>query len=150
MTWHSKISDESRQIKRTYLRKVAVNQAIVEWIFPSAGDSRDLTIDDVPGKMDDWLYNGWGSDMLDDSRIYGPILAKRSIGTWSGLQLYFEVWPLLNAAGLGTEYFVEASFKTTNATTASTKHDALITYLQSHGWFLAQESLKTQLIMDRH
>jgi hypothetical protein len=67
-----------------------------------------------------------------------------------GLQLYIEVWPIRNAAGTGTEYVVEASFKTTNQTTASTKHDELITYLQGKGWFLAQDSLKTQLIMDRY
>jgi hypothetical protein len=118
--------------------------------LPSASDSRSLLKSNIPGKMDDWLYNGWGSDMLDGSRVYGPILAKRSIGTWSGLQLYIEVWPILNAAGTGTEYIVEASFKTTSETTASTKHDALITYLQTQGWFLAQDSLKTQLIMDRY
>jgi hypothetical protein len=67
-----------------------------------------------------------------------------------GLQLYIEVWPIRNAAGTGTEYVVEASFKTTSQTTASTKHDELITYLQGKGWFLAQDSLKTQLIMDRY
>jgi hypothetical protein len=118
--------------------------------LPSKSDSIKLLNDNVPGKMDDWLYNGWGSDMLSNSRLYGPILAKRSIGTWSGLETYIEVWPILNAAGTGTENVVEISFKTTSSTTASTKHDQLITYLQGQGWFLAQDSLKTQLIMDRY
>ena len=54
------------------------------------------------------------------------------------------------ASGSGTDYVVEASFKTDSATTASTKHDQLIAFLQSKGWFLAQDSLKTQLIMDRY
>ncbi|MCD1261314.1 hypothetical protein B5M42_021165 [Paenibacillus athensensis] len=118
--------------------------------LPSTSDSRDLLIDDLPGKMDDWLYNGWGEDMLDDSRKYGPVLAKRYTGTWSGMKTYIEIWPIVNAAGTGTDYVVEISFKTTSRTTASQKHDDLIAYLQTQGWFLAQDSLKTQLIMDRY
>jgi len=118
--------------------------------LPSASDSRDLLSDHVPGKLDDWLYNGWGEDMLDDSRKYGPVLAKRYTGTWSGIKTYIEIWPILNAAGTGTDYIVEISFKTTSRTTAAQKHDDLIAYLQTQGWFLAQDSLKTQLIMDRY
>ncbi|NBD27204.1 hypothetical protein [Paenibacillus glycinis] len=118
--------------------------------LPSIGDARSLMINDAPDKFNDWLNDDWGTDKLDDSRYYGPILAKRSIGTWSGMELYIEVWPIKKASGSGTDYVVEASFKTDSATTASTKHDQLITFLQSKGWFLAQDSLKTQLIMDRY
>lgn len=118
--------------------------------LPSANDARSLLKKNIPGKMDSWLYSSWGTAALNSSRKYGPILAKRSIGSWSGLQLYIEVWPILNASGTDTEYVVEASFKTTSAITASTKHDALMAYLQSKGWFLAQDSLKTQMIMDRY
>lgn len=118
--------------------------------LPGTSNSRSMLISNAPDKFDDWLFGGWGTDVLGVSRIYGPVLAKRSIGTWSGMTLYVEVWPILNAAGTGTEDIVEASFKTTSRTTASTKHDSLIAYLQSKGWFLAQDSLKTQLIMDRY
>ncbi|TDF98340.1 hypothetical protein E1757_11060 [Paenibacillus piri] len=118
--------------------------------LPSASDSRKLLVNNVPVKMDKWLYSGWGTDMLNNSRIYGPVLAKRYIGTWSGIKTYIEIWPIQNAAGTGIEYVVEASFKTTSRTTAQQKHDELIVYLQSKGWFLPQDSLKTQLIMDRY
>ncbi|WP_405082924.1 hypothetical protein ACI48J_12030 [Paenibacillus chitinolyticus] len=118
--------------------------------LPSVSDARSLMISNAPGKFDDWLSNGWGTSLLGSSRYYGPVLAKRSIGTWNGLKLYIEVWPIRNSAGTGTEYIVEASFKTTSESTASAKHDELIALLQSKGWFLAQDSLKTQLIMDRY
>ncbi|MFZ6733377.1 hypothetical protein ACO0LG_15730 [Undibacterium sp. Ji42W] len=118
--------------------------------LPSASDSRSLLKKNIPGKLNNWLYSGWGKSMLDSSRKYGPILAKRSVGTWSGLKLYIEVWPILNQAGTGTEYIVEASFKTTSEATASAKHDELQAYLISRGWFVAEDSLKTQLIMDRY
>ncbi|KAF2729113.1 hypothetical protein EJ04DRAFT_77744 [Polyplosphaeria fusca] len=118
--------------------------------LPGTSASRDMLINEAPDKFNDWLGNDWGTDTLSVSRIYGPVLAKRSTGTWSGLKLYIEVWPIKNAAGTGIEYIVEASFKTTSRTTASSKHDELITFLQGKGWFLAQDSLKTQLIMDRY
>ncbi|MFZ6639673.1 hypothetical protein ACO0LL_07995 [Undibacterium sp. TC4M20W] len=118
--------------------------------LPSASDSRSLLKKNIPGKLNNWLYSGWGTSMLDSSRKYGPILAKRSVGTWSGLKLYIEVWPILNQAGTGTDYIVEASFKTTSEATASAKHDELQAYLISRGWFVAEDSLKTQLIMDRY
>ena len=88
---------------------------------------------------------------VEKSRIYGPILAKRSVGTWSGLELDIEVWPIKEEAPkTGIEYIVEASFKTKSQSTASTKQAELATFLQEKGWLLAQDSLKTQLIMDRY
>jgi len=83
--------------------------------LPNQTDSRSLLINNAPDKFNNWLYSDWGTSKLSSSRIYGPVLAKRSVGTWSGQQLYIEVWPI-----------------------------------QSKGWFLAQDSLKTQLIMDRY
>lgn len=118
--------------------------------LPTIADARSLMINNAPGKFDDWLSSGWGTTKLQNSRYYGPVLAKRSVGTWNGVELYIEVWPIKNAAGTGTDYVVEASFKTNSQSTASTKHDQLVTFLQSKGWFLAQDSLKTQLIMDRY
>jgi len=118
--------------------------------LPGTSNSRDMLINDAPDKFDDWLGNHWGTDLLEVSRIYGPVLAKRSIGTWSGLELFIEVWPITNAAHTGTDYIVEASLKTESRTTASAKHDELITFFQNQGWFLAQDSLKTSLIMERY
>ncbi|WP_090677458.1 hypothetical protein [Paenibacillus tianmuensis] len=118
--------------------------------LPSVKDSRELLIDKAPGKFDKWLYAGWGTEQLQGARIYGPVLAKRYTGTWDGLKTYIEVWPIRSATGTGTENVVEISFKTDDRETASQKHDELVTYLQSKGWFLAKDSLKTQLIMDHY
>ncbi|KAF2418774.1 hypothetical protein EJ08DRAFT_49793 [Tothia fuscella] len=131
-------------------KKTASSSGYSGMDLPGTSNSRTIMINNAPDKFDDWLGNGWGTNNLAISRLYGPILAKRSIGTWSGMQIYIEVWPLKNAAGTGIEYLVEASFKTTSRTTASSQHDALITFLQGKGWFLAQDSLKTALIMQRY
>jgi len=131
-------------------KKTASDSGYSGMDLPDQSDSREFLIDEAPGKFEDWLGNNWGTDALAVSRIYGPVLAKRSVGTWSGLQVYVEVWPIRNAAGTGTEYIVEASFKTTSRSTASTKQAEFVTFLTGKGWFLAQDSLKTQLIMDRY
>lgn len=119
--------------------------------LPGTSNSRTMMIDNAPDKFNNWLYNNWGTDQLSNSRIYGPILAKRNIGTWSGIsKIYVEMWPIKDAAGTGTQYIVEASFKVTDRSTASSKHDELVRFLQGKGWFLAQDSLKTALIMQRY
>ncbi|KAK4031416.1 hypothetical protein C8A01DRAFT_51488 [Parachaetomium inaequale] len=118
--------------------------------LPDTRDSRDMLINQAPDKFDDWVSNGWGTTALASARIFGPILAKRSIGIWNGTKLYIEVWPITNATGPGTEYIVEVSLKTASRTTASEKCDALRAFLQQQGWFLREASLKTQLIMDRY
>ncbi|KAF3190630.1 hypothetical protein TWF788_008151 [Orbilia oligospora] len=118
--------------------------------LPGQSKSRTFLIDNAPGKFDDWVSNNWGTTALASARIFGSVLAKRSIGTWSSLQIYIEVWPIKDAAGTGIEYIVEASFKANSRTTAATKQADLIALLTNKGWFLAQDSLKTQLIMDRY
>lgn len=118
--------------------------------LPDTAASRSILIDDAPRRFDDWVAKNWGKRALATSRIYGPVLAKRWIGAWSGMKLYLEVWPIRNAAGTGTDDIVEASFKTTSRTTASSKHDSLVADLQSKGWLLPEDGLKTKLIMDRY
>ncbi|KAK4213212.1 hypothetical protein QBC37DRAFT_423535 [Rhypophila decipiens] len=119
--------------------------------LPNTSDSRSMLIDKAPGTFEDWGgVNNWGTDLLDVSRIYGPVLAKRSIGTWSGIEVYIEVWPIKDVAGTGIEYIVEASFKTGSVSVAGTKSGDLQTFLEGQGWFLAGDSLKTGLIMDRY
>lgn len=62
--------------------------------LPNQSDSRSKLINDAPDKFNNWVYNNWGTDQLSASRIYGPILAKRSIGTFnsggSSKQIYSE------------------------------------------------------------
>jgi hypothetical protein len=118
--------------------------------LPGTNDSRKMLIDEAPDKFDNWRSKKWGTSTLAVSRIFGPVLARRSIGSWNGMPLYLEVWPILNVAGTGIEYIVEASFKTESRKAASLEQTKLAVFLQKKGWFLAQDSLKTQLIMERY
>lgn len=118
--------------------------------LPSQADSIALLVANAPGKFQNWGYSNWGTEMLGSSRIFGPVLAKRSTGTWSGIKLYIEVWPIRDVAGTGIEYIVEASFKTDSVTTAGTEGVDLQSFLEGKGWFLPVDSLKTALIMARY
>lgn len=120
--------------------------------LPDTTESRQIMTDRAPEKFDNWNYTGWGTSALHLSRIFGPVFAKRFTGKWNGLKLYLEVWPLLNSEGTETEHIVEASFKTKDRARASLERGNLITFLSQPGrnWFLACDSLKTQLIMERY
>jgi hypothetical protein len=118
--------------------------------LPGESKSRKLLIDEAPDKFDNWYPNKWGTSALAISHIFGPVLVTRFIGKWNDMPLNLEVWPLLNPDRTGIEYIIEASFKTDSRTTASVEGGNLVAYLQSKNWFLAQDSLKTQLIMERY
>jgi hypothetical protein len=102
---------------------------------PSEKDSRSMLISNAPDMFNNWVSNNWGTKQLKNAVIYGPVLTKRSIGTWSGVELDIEIWPIENSSGTGIEYIVEASFKTANYTFASTGHGQLMALLESKGWF---------------
>ncbi|KAK3332593.1 hypothetical protein B0T19DRAFT_416072 [Cercophora scortea] len=119
--------------------------------LPDVDASRAALIAQAPDKFVNWLSPGWGNDMLAQSRIFGPVLAKRSTGTWNGTKLYVEVWPIRKAKEAEElEYVVEASFKADTGDEASAGREALRAVLSGKGWLLEKDSLKTQMIMDRY
>ncbi|GFP58654.1 hypothetical protein TASIC1_0011002100 [Trichoderma asperellum] len=117
---------------------------------PDENDSRSMLESNAPSMFNDWVSDNWGTDLLESGVIYGPVLTKRSIGTWNGVELDIEVWPIENSSGTGIEYIVEASFKTDNYTFASTGRDQLITLLQNESWFLAESLSKEDLVMENY
>ncbi|KFY13276.1 hypothetical protein V491_06459 [Pseudogymnoascus sp. VKM F-3775] len=90
--------------------------------LPSEKHSRKMLIEKAPDKFNDSVGKDWGTDKLKKSRIYGPVLAERYTGTWSGEELNIEVWPIKDATGMGTEFIIEASFKVKKRTKALEKH----------------------------
>ncbi|PTD08572.1 hypothetical protein FCULG_00012464 [Fusarium culmorum] len=131
-------------------RKKSADFKISGMDLPEELSSRSMLIEEAPTKFDNWLYDKWGTGILASSRVFGPVHAKRYIGRWEGTKMYLEVWPLRNSEGTGYEYLVEASLKTETYMEASKKHASLMSHLQGKGWFLEQDSLRTQLIMERY
>ncbi|KAL7941123.1 hypothetical protein V8C42DRAFT_199347 [Trichoderma barbatum] len=134
----------SREEKFSYSGKTELD-------LPDVRDSRKIAIKDAPDKFDDWgPGDDWGTKALIDATIFGPVLARRWTGNWNGIKVYIEVWPIPKDKETGTDYIVEASFKTDSYTTASTERSNLTVQLQNEGWVLAEDALKTKLILERY
>ncbi|WP_202117349.1 hypothetical protein [Clostridium chromiireducens] len=118
--------------------------------LPSSKDSIKAAIKKIPGKLNNSISNGYGTTILQNSHIYGPVDAKRSIGTWNGEKFYIEVWKIKATSGSGYDYVVEASFKTDDRSSAQEGHDQLIELFNEKGWLLPEDQLKTQMILDRY
>ncbi|KAL6693165.1 hypothetical protein J3F84DRAFT_401720 [Trichoderma pleuroticola] len=117
---------------------------------PSEKDLQSMLESNAPDMFNDWVYNDWGTDMLKNAVNYGPVLTKRSTGTWNGAELDIEVCPIENSSGTGIEYLAEASFKTSDYDSASSGRNQLIALLQSKGWFLAESVSKEDLVMENY
>ncbi|EON69911.1 hypothetical protein W97_09175 [Coniosporium apollinis CBS 100218] len=119
--------------------------------LPLAEDSRMFLANKAPEKFKNWSADNWGANHLAKSIIYGPVLAKRSKGTLDELQLSIEVWPIRKSkTDASLEPIVEASFKTPDFEKALEGRAKLMEFLQNRGWFLAEDSLRTKLIMERY
>ncbi|KAE8412675.1 hypothetical protein BDV36DRAFT_300654 [Aspergillus pseudocaelatus] len=119
--------------------------------LPGTSRSIEMLVNEAPAKFDNWKANNWGTRTLAVSRIFGPVCASRCVGTWNQMKLYLEVWPLIKLKG-GTEieHIVEASFKTKSRQKAADEKNHLVHHLEEMHWFLPQDCLKTQLIMQRY
>jgi hypothetical protein len=131
-------------------KKSIADSGNIKTDLPGIINSREMLIKQAPDKFDNFSFNKWGTSALEVSRIFGPVHVRRSIGLWKDMPLYIEIWPLLNLARTGIEYIVEASFKTTDHAIASAEQTNLAAYLERKSWFLAEDSLKTQIIMERY
>lgn len=118
--------------------------------LPTKSDSLTMAINQAPGKFENWLYLNWGIDKLENANKYGPVDAKRWIGTWQGEKMYIEVWEIIESNGTGYDYIVEASFKTDLRTDATTRKVQLQNTLTEKGWFSPTDELKTQMILQRY
>ncbi|MCR8643366.1 hypothetical protein NV379_11955 [Paenibacillus sp. N1-5-1-14] len=118
--------------------------------LPNQTDSVNAIVNNIPGKLNKWTSTGWGTSVLNQSRVYGPVYATRYTGTFNGIKTYIEIWPIKNTSGTGYEYIVEASFKVDTESDAANSSSQLFTYLQSRGWFLPQDALKTSTILQRY
>lgn len=122
-----------------------------EMELPGPEASRQILVKSIPAKLRDWSAQDWGVNALNEPVIYGPVHAKRYTSKLNGLKVTVEVWPIQKSrTESNLEHIVEASFKSKTAQEAFEGQASLASFFQSKGWFLAQDSLKTKLIMDRY
>ena len=67
------------------------------------------------------------------------------------MEVNVEVWPILREKGVTrTVQLVEASSRMKSAVEALAGRGDFIVFLRENDWLLEQDSLKTQLVMDRY
>jgi hypothetical protein len=119
--------------------------------MPSSSTGLSWLVNEIPGKLEDWLGKNWGSDTLGASGANGPVTSQVWSGAWeSSDDAGIEVLPVKAASGTGTEYVVELSFKTDDYADAAQLHADAVAIADGHGWLYQGDILKTQLILDRY
>ena len=119
-------------------------------VLPSEAKALDMLLDKLPGKLKNWSSSNWGKKRLNDSRAYGPLTFDRYEGIWNGQEMTLEVWPVRNEAGTGIEHIVEVSFKTDDLAIAAEMRQELLDELDTQGWLIPADGLKTQQILERY
>jgi hypothetical protein len=127
--------------------KKAPDSGVSGMSLPGLESARHILADEAPEKFNNSGGEDWGKNTLRAARIYGPILTKRAVGTWKGIKMTIEVWPIVIAAKGSTEYIVEVSFKADTETEARDARRALQDMLSGMGWLCPRDLSKTELIM---
>jgi hypothetical protein len=118
--------------------------------LPNEQNAIAMLADKLPGKEKNWSGNNWGSSLINNSRVYGPITYKKYEGTFNSKKTVIEIWPILTDDGNGTEYIVEISFKANTYAQASSLRASLLSFLDTQEIALHENGLKTQTILDRY
>lgn len=112
--------------------------------LPNKKDSINEAIDNLPGKLNKYLYNGWAENELNNSILYGPYSGTRYIGTWNGLKVELEVYNINND---NYNYIAEISFKTDDYKEASSERQNLINTLSINNWLIKSDESKTGIML---
>ncbi|MDN4081150.1 hypothetical protein QYF52_24770 [Paenibacillus polymyxa] len=118
--------------------------------LPSLDQALKQLQDNLPGKLQNWKSSNWGKHTLANSRVRGPVQVNKYKGSFQGLDTDVEVWPIRSANGSGTDNIIEISFKTSDYNTAASNRTKLMNLLQSKGWLIPADSLKTNLVLERY
>lgn len=123
--------------------------------LPHANDSCKFLEDKAPQQFNSFSVSSQDKGFdgpLKNAVVYGPVEAKRYVGKWANVpKFYIEVWPIRTSKDDPTmKPSVEASFKVKDVTAAMDGLRDLGILLKEKGWLLAEDSLKTGMIMNNY
>lgn len=110
--------------------------------LPDISSSIEAAIDNIPGKLNKYLYKGWAQSQLNNSVLHGPYSGTRYIGQWDNLKIELEVYELNNGSSIA-----EISFKTDDFNQASTERQKLINTLTASNWLITSDETKTGIML---
>ncbi|MCR3759690.1 hypothetical protein KYB31_11940 [Clostridium felsineum] len=109
--------------------------------LPNTSDSIDEAIENIPGKLNKFIYKGWAQNYLNSSTLHGPYLGTRYIGSFNGLKIELEIY---NVRGTSIS---EISFKEDDYSNASQDRQALMNTLDSKGILIKSDDTKTGIML---
>jgi hypothetical protein len=115
--------------------------------LPLQADARGIAVKRLPGKLEHLMGEGKVRTLLESARLYGPVKGRRWKGEWEGVKVDFEVWEVPGNSGDGCENLVEVSFKEKDPREAKNKRAKLLELLDTKGWLLKEDALKTERIL---
>ena len=118
--------------------------------LPKKNAAIDMIKDKMPGKEENWLYENWGKDIIENAKKAGPVYCYRYEGEYNGTDIDIEIVPIENQASGETTYVTEVSFKEDDYTDASEIRENLMNDLDGLNILEHKDSLKTQLILDAY
>ncbi|MDO4333345.1 MAG: hypothetical protein Q4C58_11775 [Eubacteriales bacterium] len=127
--------------------KEASNKGYDDLELPKKGDAIDILKSNMPGKEENWLYDNWGTDTIEEGKKCGPLTYLKYKGDISGIDIVVEIWPITNKTSGETTYLTELSFKEDDYAAAVQNRQLVMDYLEQAGILLHEDSLKTQRIL---
>lgn len=118
--------------------------------LPDQNATIGFLLDKIPGKLDKWVKKNWGTETMQRSRIYGPVLCSKYKGLFEDKEIDIEVWPIKAENGIDTEYITELSFKEDEYLVAQDLRARIYAFLDEEGILLHKDSLKTQMVLNRY
>lgn len=131
-------------------KKEKSNKGYDDLELPKKNAAIDMIKDKMPGKEEDWLYENWGKDTIEDAKKAGPVYCYRYEGEHEGTDIDIEIMPIENQASGEITYVTEVSFKEDDYTDASEIREGLMNDLDELGILEHEDSLKTQMILDTY
>ena len=98
----------------------------------------------MPEEELNWRGAQWGSMMLDEAQILGPVETQRIKGSWQDTEVQVDICPMSDG------YMTELSLKLDGLAPASALREQMRALLEEKGLLLPVDSLKTQRILDEY
>ncbi|MDM5264966.1 hypothetical protein [Bacillus wiedmannii] len=91
-----------------------------------------------------WQGENWGENQIQDSKIYGPVYAKKYTGKWENTEVNLEIWTLEDEP----ESIIEISFKSKDKNEAHQLRNKLKELLSARKWLSKKDISKTKWVME--
>lgn len=110
------------------------------------GDAIQMIAEHMPQEEINCKSDRWGTNLINDAQIAGPIRFMRYSGTFEGYDIRIEIWPIESEGKI--EYITEFSAHVEDMDEAVVMHDSFIKSLDEMGIILHKDALKTQMILN--